>query len=379
MTRRLVLVGGGLAHLHVLHEWHRRPIADVDVVLVAPSAEWTYSGMVPGYLRGAYDARELSIDLEALSRCAHARLVTRAAERVTASERIVICGDEQIEFDLCSIDVGAAPAGLAVPGAANHVITLRPMSGVVVLRARLDALIAGDRPFAVAVVGAGIGGVEVALALHQRIVAGVGRGTVTLVDRGGTVLPGEGAALQQGVRDLMVGRGIGRVLGSEIAGVDASGVTLASGALVRADLVVWTTGAAPPPLLARSDLPVNDDGFLRIDEQLGAVGMAGVWGAGDCAAIAGLEGMPRSGVLALRQGPVLLQNLRAALGEGRPTRFRPPARTLAIVDTADGRAIARWGGWHVRSALAWRVKRWIDRRFVQRFTVRCDESAARPS
>jgi selenide,water dikinase len=376
MTRRLVLVGGGHAHLHVLREWARRPMADVDLVLVSPGAQQWYSGMVPGYLEGRYDADELRIDLAALARCAGARLVMAAAESVSAADRVVVAGGERIPFDICSIDVGSAMAGAEIPGVPEHAVTLRPMERAVQLRNRIDSLLArGGPPLSVAIVGAGAGGVEIAFALDARMKRSDRGGHVAIVDGAGEVLPGEPPRLRRRMMALLRERGIGLVLGRPVTRVEADGLVLASGASVPASLIVWATGAAPPALFASSDLPRDDAGYLVVDRKLRALGGLPVWGAGDCVTIAKRPRLARSGVQAVRQGPVLLHNLRAALGSGRARRFHPRNVALALLSTSDGRALARRGRFQGHGRWAWWLKERIDRRFVARFAAPCDEKS----
>ena len=50
--KRLVLLGAGHAHLHVLRDIVRRPPADTRVTLVTPYPLTLYSGMVPGHVAG---------------------------------------------------------------------------------------------------------------------------------------------------------------------------------------------------------------------------------------------------------------------------------------------------------------------------------------
>ncbi len=73
---------------------------------------------------------------------------------------------------------------------------------------------------------------------------------------------------------------------------------------------------------------------------------------------------PKAGVYAVRQGPVLARNLRAALGQGRPAGYVPQQTFLSLLNTADGKALLRWRGIVSHSRLAWRLKDRIDRRFV---------------
>ena len=124
--KRLVLVGGGHAHLHVLADLATRRLADVDVTLVSPSQWHHYSGMVPGFLQGTYAETDLAIDLSALAGRARARVVLAAARRIDVDGRAVETAEARLPFDVLSLDVGADPAGLSVPGAAEHAVTIRP-------------------------------------------------------------------------------------------------------------------------------------------------------------------------------------------------------------------------------------------------------------
>ena len=144
-------------------------------------------------------------------------------------------------------------------------------------------------------------------------------------------------------------------------------MTLASGTRVASALTVWLTGAAPNELVRRSRLAKDARGFVLVDPTLREAGGAPVWGAGDCVTLDEAPWVPRAGVYAVREAPVLAHNLRAALGGGRPRRYRPQRHFLAALDTADGRAFVRWRGLaaHARWALA--LKDAIDGRFVRRY------------
>jgi selenide,water dikinase len=379
MMRRLVLVGGGHAHLHVLRQLARRPLADTEVVLVSPGDSHYYSGMVPGYVQGQYESDTLRFDLAALARCAGARLVRATADRVDVAERAVVTGNGSVPFDLCSVDVGSDAAGGRVAGMREHALTLHPTSHAVELRARLDALVASAaRPLVVAVVGGGAGGTEIAFAIQRRLRAAPHGGTVTIVERGREVLGDFAPRVRQLVHSLLCERGIGLVLGSRVTGVSATAVTLDAGATVPADLVVWMAGAAAPAVLARSDVPKDDEGYLLVDRTLRAVDGAPVWGAGDCITMRDRPGVPKAVVYAVRQAPILERSLRAALEKGRPKKYRPQRSYLALINTGDDKAILRWRAVSLHSRWAWRLKDRIDRRFMERYR-RCDETSGSAS
>jgi pyridine nucleotide-disulfide oxidoreductase family protein len=375
MTRRLVLVGGGQAHLHVLRELARRPIPDSEVVLVSPADHHYYAAMVPGFLQGQYDAEALRFDLAALARCAGARFVRAAADRIDVAERVVVTPDEQIMFDICSLDVGSDVAGAHAVGMKKHAFTLRPMARAVELRARVDALIASaTRPLVVAVVGGGASGVELAFAIQRRLCEAPRGGMVTIVERGRELLGDFAPAGRQLATRLLRERGVGLVLGGRATGVSATAVTLDAGATVPADLVVWASGASAPTVLNWSDVPRNEGGYMLVDRTLRAVDGSPVWGAGDCVALQDRPELPKAGVYAVREAPILDRSLRAALGQGRAKKYRPQERFMALLNTGDDKAMLRWRGVHLHGRWAWRLKDRMDRKFVEQHRAPpCDE------
>jgi NADH dehydrogenase FAD-containing subunit len=104
-----------------------------------------------------------------------------------------------------------------------------------------------------------------------------------------------------------------------------------------------------------------------------------VFATGDCASWPG-HALPKAGVHAVRMGPVLAGNLRAALlgpaDAGVLKAHRPQRHFLALLATGDGRAIASRGPFGAEGAWAWRWKDRIDRRFLRQFEL--PHAASRP-
>ena len=75
----------------------------------------------------------------------------------------------------------------------------------------------------------------------------------------------------------------------------------------------------------------------------------------------------KAGVYAVRQGPPLAANLRRALA-GKPLRRAiPQKRGLALIGTGDRHAVASRGPFAAQGAFLWRLKEWIDRRWMRRY------------
>ena len=83
------------------------------------------------------------------------------------------------------------------------------------------------------------------------------------------------------------------------------------------------------------------------------VGVPEIFAAGDCATIATHPALPKAGVYAVREAPILAHNLRAAVRGGALRTFEPQPRFLSLLNTADGRAILSYGAFAWHSRWAW--------------------------
>ena len=359
--RRLVLIGAGRAHLHLLRALSRPIVRGLELVLVTTDRVQYDPAMTSGILRGAYDESEARIDVAALAERAGARVVQARADGFDPHAHVVHAGSERLAFDLCSIDELGPPLGGELPGVVDHAIPLRPAS--IVPEARdviLERLADGPNPVRCTIVGGGSIGVECAFVL-QRILRGrAGRGVVTIVDAVSHVL-GDLAPCRETAHRALESRGICFVLGTGAVGVRSDGVELASGALLPSALVVWATGGAAPSFIAGSGLPHDARGRLLVDGRLRVRSGEPIWAAGDCASLESTVAVdPR------RQGEILEREVKAHLGAPHRRVAAPRVRPPCLLDMGDGRAIMRWGPVTAHSRLAGWLKRRLDRQFVAR-------------
>ncbi|WP_407529048.1 FAD-dependent oxidoreductase [Methylobacterium oryzisoli] len=370
--RHLVLVGAGHAHLEVLRRFGRRPVRDLRLTLVTRSARVAYSGMIPGVIAGRHALGDAQIDVAALARRAGADLCLDAANGLDLARRHLLCAaGPPLSYDLLSLDPGGAPDDAAVPGAAAHAIPVKPLDDLVGALAALRARLAARGGGHVAVVGAGAGGIEILLALEHRLRADLPRAqiTLTLVCGGDDILPGHPAAFRERVRAILAARGIGLAVGARAVAVEPEHLHLAGRPALAADAVVWATGAAAPPWLRETGLPLDADGFVRVDASLRVAGCRNIFAAGDAASF-DPRPLPKSGVYAVRQGPVLARNLARCLTDRALRPFRPQGEALTILATGDGGALATRNGLVVEGAWVRWWKDRIDRRFVARYRDR---------
>ena len=365
-ARHLVLAGGGHSHVLVLASLIRRPLAQLRLTVVSPHRYSTYSGMVPGVIAGRYALRAAQIDVAALAARAGAAFVAARAVRVEPGRRTLTLSDgSALAYDLLSFDIGSQPRRTAAIDPAAPLIAVKPIERAV---AQVDAALAAP-PAAdgrrIVVVGGGAGGSEVALALAARLRHE--RPAITLCDAGAHPVESHGRRTATLVERALAEAGVRFVGGAAVERVTRTGVQLTAGNELAAEVIVWATGAGAPEVFGASGMPVDAAGHLLVDATLRSPARLEIFAAGDCATMTTHPDLPKAGVYAVRQGPVLAHNLVAAVRGERLLPYRPQRRALALLNTGDGRAILSYGRFAYRGRSAWWLKDWIDRRFVAQF------------
>lgn len=356
-TRDLVLVGGGHAHALVLRMWGMTPLPGARLTVIDPAPTVAYSGMLPGFVAGHHDMDGLSIDLVRLAQFAGARLITAAVTGIDPAARLIrVPGRPAVAYDLASIDIGVTSAMPDIPGFADHAVPVKPLSP---FATAWTALMAQGGAPRIVVIGGGVAGAEIAMAMAHRL---AGRGSVDLVERGRALAvlgPGARARVLAALRDL----GVSLHEDSPVAAVTAQAVHLADGRTIPATFVCGAAGAHPHGWLAGSGLVLHE-GFVAVDRHLRSSDPA-VFAAGDCAHMTATP-RPKAGVFAVRQAPVLFANLRAALAGGTLGTYAPQRDYLKLVSLGGRRALAEKWGLALAGPALWRWKDRIDRRFMAR-------------
>ncbi|MEL6957505.1 MAG: selenide, water dikinase SelD [Pseudomonadota bacterium] len=359
LTRDLVLIGGGHTHALVLRKWGMTPLPGVRLTVINPGPTAPYSGMLPGFVASHYTREELNIDLVRLCRFAGARLIDGRASAIDRDARMItVPGRPPVGYDVAALDIGITSAMPALKGFAEHGIPAKPLGP---FAARWDAFRNEAASPKVAIIGGGVAGAELSMAMAHAL---KGRSPqITLIDRG-PILDGFNPAAHARLMAALDEHDVTCVESANVVEVTRDAVHLADGTRIASDFTTGAAGARPQPWMAEIGIDMHE-GFVAVGKSLQSSD-PDIFAVGDCAHMTHAP-RPKAGVFAVRQAPVLYDNLRARL-MSKPTReFWPQKDYLKLISLGDQEALAEKFGTARRGKLLWRWKDKIDRAFMDQF------------
>jgi len=388
IVQNLVLIGGGHSHAIALKLFGMNPLPGVQITLITDVCDTPYSGMLPGYVAGLYEFDDCHIDLRPLCLFAGATMVIDRAIGLDLQRQSVLCAHHPaIAFDWLSIDIGSTPATLNVPGASEYAIPVKPISQFLsywddVVKTVIQA---PHHPMRLSVVGGGVGGVELTLAIQARLknIYKTAQQPVTnlqmhLFQRDTRLVPSRHPWVGQRLHQIFSKQGVQIHLQASVCALAAQTtsrlnsateiqVVCESGLTIACDRVFWVTQATAAPWLAASGLATDAQGFIQVSDTLQSLSHPNVFAAGDVATLVN-HPRPKAGVFAVRQGKPLYENLRRVLLGQVPKPFTPQKEFLILVGTGDRSALAARGklGLGPYSWL-WNWKHAIDWQFMLKF------------
>lgn len=388
LMRRIVVVGGGYAGFYAAWFLERRLRRhEAEITVVDPRPYMTYQPFLPEVAAGAIEPRHTVVSLRRHLR--RTRLVAASATRIDHSRGVVEAvtpdGVEMtLPYDVIVVTTGVVTRTLPIAGLLERAIGLKNVEEAVAIRDRM--LTALDRAAAVpegperrrllsvAFIGGGFTGVEglaevMASAretlryypeLNPRDL------TFHLVEGTDRILPEVGEKTSRWVVAFLRSQGATVHLNTQVASLEGGTVSLANGVAFDAELVVWTAGNAPNPVVAQhTDLPLDDRGYLRVQPDLRVIDdngvVPGAWAAGDVAAVPDLTADHRMRTVpnaqhAVRQGRLLANNIAATLRE-EPTRPYIHHNLGVVATLGHGHGVFQYKRLVVKGWLAWAMHR----------------------
>ncbi|MEZ0480330.1 FAD-dependent oxidoreductase [Planococcus sp. SSTMD024] len=355
----VVLVGGGHAHLHCLAQFAKKPREDVQLVLISPAVHQYYSGMFSGFTEGVYGLDEIRIDLDQLAQKIGVAFYQDAICSIDPKS-CTLTGQhgETYPYDAVSFDIGSytdSPEALE-----KYISPIKPNYHFP------EQLLKFRKSAQPVIVGGGASGVELAFSTHAWRMRSY-FSTDALLFSSGALLSAHGAAVSKKIEAIARKKALTFFTDVTIEDIDETSVTASDGVSHPQTDVLWLTGPKSARLFKRSGMPVDRAGFLTVSAALQSTRFPEIFGAGDCVSIDRYPGLAKNGVYAVRQGPVLWDNLLHFLDGEQLSAFIPQKRYVAILSTGGGEAFLTYGHWGMHGKFPWKLKQLIDKKFMKRY------------
>ncbi|MFE4409052.1 NAD(P)/FAD-dependent oxidoreductase [Streptomyces sp. NPDC056821] len=389
---RILVVGGGYVGMYTALRLQRRmkqelSRGEAEITVVTPDPYMTYQPFLPEAAAGAISPRHVVVPLRrVLDRC---RIIVGEATSIDHAHRTATLttlateetgGTEKLAYDELVLAPGSVSRTLPIPGLVDYGIGFKTVEEAIGLRNHVieqmdiasstrDPAIR-DAALTFVFVGGGYAGVEALGELEDmaRYAARYYHNVKPedmkwiLVETSDRILPEVGEEMGRYTVTELRRRNIQVLLRTRLESCAGRVAVLSDGQRFPTRTVVWTAGVKPHPILAASDLPLNDRGRLKCTAQLTVEGVEHAWAAGDAAAVPDVTtGEPGSLTApnaqhAVRQARLLGDNISHSLrGEPLETYAHTYAGSVASLGLHKG--VAQVYGRKLKGYPAWFMHR----------------------
>ncbi len=363
--QHLVLAGAGHAHMVTMAGIHEIRRMGHDVTVVGPSDYHYYSGMGPGMLGTGYTPDDIRFAVRRTVEDQGGEFVRDSVVGVDPVLReLKLASGGVIRYDLISFNTGSHIAVPDIIGSRERVYTVKPIERLYQAGQEIE-LLAQQQAVTVAVVGGGPAGAEVAGNVAELLEQG-DRSSRVILFAGSQLLAKFPAAVRDKSRMILEENGVVVKEVGHLLSIDNYCLHFDSGASENADFVILATGVHPASFFREAGLGTGPDGGLLVNSYLQSPDFPEIFGGGDCIWF-DERPLEKVGVYAVRENPVLFQNLKAYLQGDELQRFEPGGGYLLIFNLGKRRGVLRKNWFQISGRLAFLVKDWIDRRFMEKF------------
>lgn len=378
--RRIVIVGGGFAGLHLLRRLE--PLlrtGAVAVTLVDRNNFHLFTPLLYQVATGELPPHAVAYPLRLPVARAGQRFIQTEVEAVDIEAKSVATADGPLAYDQLVLVPGSVSNDFRIPGVSEHALPMKTLAdGLAVRRAVLSSFERALRETDAArrsdllsfiIIGGGPVGVELASSLRDlmdhtlrpmypeidfaRDVA------ITLIDAAPRVIaamdPRLSVIATRRLREQRV-----RLVQGSVSAIEPGRVLTRDAATFSGATVIWAGGVRPSPLLAGIPLPTSSDGRLIVDATFRAGGRDDVLSFGDAAAFS-WEGrlLPQLAQVAVLQAPAVADAV-ARIDRGEqltPFAYHRKGDLIALGRNHAGAELARAGSLVVGGLPAWTLWR----------------------
>ena len=364
LSKQLVLIGGGHANVQVLRKLCMSEYMGLNIILISEDYKAIYSGMTPGYIKKFYSLEDISIDLQRLCFNAGATFIKdKVINLDTENQKIYLKDNPSVSFDILSINSGSI-SNNRITNLNNEpkIISVKPISSLIANLSHIDSLVENSSRKKVSIVGGGVAAFELSFALYKRY-----NGNISLNIISSTLLAEKNLNISTINRLKKIAKNLGiNLIYNQVITINNSEIALDNEDKIQSDCVLLSTGASLPDWLEKSDLEKTEN-FIAVNHQLQSLNHINIFVTGDAATIKNYK-RPKSGVMAVRQGESLKENLFLFLLKKQLKKFKPQNNWLYLIGTHKNSAVLNYFNFSFSGNWCWQLKKIIDLNFMRKFS-----------
>jgi selenide,water dikinase len=362
LNKQLVLIGGGHSNVQVLRKLCMHQYNGLNVILISESYGAIYSGMTPGYIEKIYSLDEITIDLQRLCFNAGATFIKDKVISLDEENKILhLKENPSISFDILSINSGSISNKQTIQiENDSKIISVKPIGSLVSKLKKIDEVIEKSSQKKISIVGGGIAAFELSFALHKRY---DGKISIDIISKHPLGEKNLNTNSINKVKKIAKKMGI-KLISKQAISINNSEIKLDDD-IIHSDLILLSTGASLPEWLVKSNLEI-DENFIAVNQQLQSLNFKNIFVSGDAASIQNSK-RPKSGVMAVRQGEILKDNLFLFLQNKTLKKFKPQKNWLYLIGTYKNSAVLNYFNFSFEGKWCWALKKIIDLNFMKKF------------
>ena len=362
----IVLVGGGHAHVYFIKKFAKVRNQGVRVKLISPSKKQYYSGMASAFIEDIYNEDEISFDLPKLCEKSGIDFIEGCVGKIDKSgQKVFLENGDSISFDILSLNIGSQVAGQSLDGIQEYGLTVKPLTNLLKIKSTLQNM--ATKSLDVVIIGAGAAGVEMGLAIRSYSDKMGGNINIRIVNSGQYILKDYKDSVSKKVLDRLSKSKIELCLNERIISASENVVVTQNHNKFSFDLLILASGTAASSSIKKSGFRVDEKGYMLINPYLQSVDHPYIFGVGDCVAFEDYSYVKKVGVYAIKEAPILWDNVLGYIGNRELKKYIPQKKYLSIISLGKKQGILYYKGLIIKGNLAWKIKDFVDRSFMERF------------
>ena len=361
--KQLILIGGGHANVQVLKKLCMNSIKGLNTILISEHFEATYSGMTPGYIHEDFSKEEISIDLQRLCFNAGATFIKDKVIKLdTNHKELELQNSPPVNYDLLSINTGSI-SNIKKINVENtsKCFFVKPISSLVKNLSQIDQIVK-NKKIKIVIIGGGVASYELAFSLKRRYESPI---EITILGKKILKEKNLNKKTKNYLKRISENLNIKEYPG-EVISISEKYLTLNNGDKIDCDLSLVSTGASIENWLLESNLSKDEKGFIMVNDNLLSINDKNIFVTGDACSIEN-KSRPKSGVMAVRQGEILKENIFLKLIGKSLINYKPQNNWLYLIGTYKNYALLNYFFLSFHSRWCWGLKVWIDRKFINNF------------